>query len=303
MAVAAAVTVAVVAVACSTGDGPTAANSTPSPLPCDPDATPQPGPRIVVAATGSTPRTPLRYQPAAGRSTRSTAAEAMSTSQSSGAQNSTDRQTARVTYTATIRAVCDQVFTRDIVYGKPEIGHPAQQEGVADSRFALLDGLVVREARTSRGLLVAASRSAPAGVDPASQNALDDLLGQLGQSTVVFPEQPVGIGARWASEQFQTVSGITLNTRTEYTLTGRTAREVTLAWSLTAGAAPQVAQVQGRSVSLDSYEASGSGTLRVDLAAAATSTGQLSLSVRQHLRADATPVRQQVDETVTVSTP
>jgi hypothetical protein len=292
---------ALLATACTTGGTGGAARAAPAPLPCDPHAVPRPGPRIAVASPGRAPRSPLRYHPVAGHAVRSTAVEETSTDQSVDSRRRTFRQTARVTYTARVGAVCGRLFTVTLVYGTPAVDHPDPQETVPGSRFALLGGLVVRESRDLRGLLVTASRAAPAAADADTQEALDELLGQLGQSAVVFPDRPLGLGARWTSEQVQTVSGVRMTSRAEYTLAGRSDRQVTLRWRLTAGAAPQVARIQGRSVSVDSYAATGTGTLEVDLAAGTATAGRLELSVRQVVQAGGTPVDQRARVLLTVA--
>ncbi|HEV3401361.1 MAG TPA: DUF6263 family protein [Acidimicrobiales bacterium] len=58
--------------------------------------------------------------------------------------------------------------------------------------------------------------------DPTIKSLLDSMSSQIGNLTVPFPEEPVGPGARWRGTSSATISGITMNTTTNYTLRSRT---------------------------------------------------------------------------------
>lgn len=289
--------------ACSTGGGRSVADSTPSPLPCRRDAAPISHSDTSVLSTGATPASTVRYRPSARRVVHAAVSQSITETDISVDGPVTTRVSAQVPYTVRFSAVCGPVFTTTTVYGKPRVRASGKGAASARSRLDLLDGLIVREARDTHGRLLASSRSAPAGVDATTQRSLDDLLGQLAQSAVVFPERPLGVGARWTSQRDQSVSGFALTSTAQYTITGRTTDEVTLDVRLDVGAAPQVRSAQGSRVSLMRYRGTGSGTLRINLATGLASTGTITLKVDQQTRSGDSQINGQVTQVVTLSAP
>ncbi|HEY9476620.1 MAG TPA: DUF6263 family protein, partial [Mycobacteriales bacterium] len=168
-------------------------------------------------------------------------------------------------------------------------------------RLGLLHDLVLREARDTRGQLVASSRSAPGGVDASTQQDLDDLLAQLAQSAVVFPEQAIGVGARWTIQSRQAVSGFSLASITRYTLRHLSADEVTLDLRLEVTAKPQVRSAQGSRISLESYRGTGSGSLRINLGTTLSSTGTITLVVDQRTSTGDTRTDNRITQQVQLS--
>ncbi|HEX5493139.1 MAG TPA: hypothetical protein VFX70_01010 [Mycobacteriales bacterium] len=291
---------------CSTGGVRVLADTTPSPLPCRPDAGPILRSDPAVRSAGTPPLTELRYRPNAPATLHAAVSQTIVRTVTSAGGPATARVTARVPYTVRFSAICGSHFTTETVYGQPRVlagGADIADTDAVRSRLGRLDGLVVRESRDTRGRLVASSRSAPAGVDQTTQQSLDDLLGQLAQSAVVFPEQPLGVGARWTIERGQTVSGFALDSTARYTVRARTLGEVSLDVALDVTARPQVNSTQGHRVSLLSYRGTGSGSLRINLGTALPSSGSITLTVDQKLDTDGTRADNQVTQVVRLSGP
>ncbi|HEY9391382.1 MAG TPA: hypothetical protein VIR27_16655 [Mycobacteriales bacterium] len=288
---------------CSTGDPRPATNATPSPLPCHRDAEPGPQPEPVVSSTGAAPRTVLRYHPTAGTTARATVTRTVTQTGTSTRSPSTATTTVQVPYTVTVAAVCGQVFTSTAVYGEPRIQAAGAGAAAARERLGLLRDLVLREAHDARGRVVASARSAAGGTDAATQQDLDDLLGQLAQSAVVLPAQPVGVGARWSTRSSQAVSGFALTSTTSYTVGHLSADEVTLDLHLEVAAEPQARSARGSQVSLENYRGSGSGSLRVNLATALPSAGTITLVVDQQTSSRDTRTDSRVTQRVRLSGP
>lgn len=286
---------------CSSGNTSASAGSTPSPLACDPKATAKADQAVTLGTAGQAPASPLRYLPQPGHNQHGTVSQTVTLQVTENGTPANSAVDAAVPFSVTVRKVCDQVFTMDTVYEAPRVTASGQGADAAKQRLGLLSGLIVREARDTRGHVITTSRSAPDAGNPAAQQAVDQILGQLAQSSSVFPEQPVGIGATWTSQRPQTVSGLNLGSRADYTLLRRTDREATLAVRVTITAAPQTATVDGRKVTLEQYRGTGSGQLTVDLTGVSATTGQISLTLHQRMRVDGRVTEHTVSQKVSFS--
>lgn len=271
---------------CSGAGAEVAGNATPSPLPCDSQATAAAPPDIVVLSTGDSPRSTLRYRPTPGLTAPGTVRESITDVRTLAGTTTRTTTTTRLPFTLRITAVCGAVFTTRTSYGTPTVSSSGDRADAARRRMSLLDGLTVREVRNNRGAVIRSSRSAPGGVDPASQQTVDDLLRQLDQSALVFPSTALGVGARWTSTRRQQVAGFSLTLTTTYTISQRSARQVALAARLAVTAPAQAIRQQGRRLTLDSYQATGSGSLRVDLTSGVVTAGTLTESVHGRIGSD-----------------
>ena len=88
--------------------------------------------------------------------------------------------------------------------------------------FEELDGLQGTGTVDASGRQEALSVDTGRVSDPLLKSTLESMASQVGNLAAPFPAEPVGPGARWRSTSTVTVSGITMNTTTTYTLRSRT---------------------------------------------------------------------------------
>lgn len=73
---------------------------------------------------------------------------------------------------------------------------------------------------------------------PPVGSTIDSISSQVGNLSAPFPDDPVGVGARWTSTATAKVNGITMNTTTHYTLRSRTGDQYEIDYTQEAEAPP-----------------------------------------------------------------
>lgn len=131
------------------------------------------------------------------------------------------------------------------------------------SRQQILKSVAVLEGTTVRVVYDRSARTVSSEVEyghkagsQVAKRLLDDFASQAGNMSVLFPEQEVGIGARWKADSALTIGGITSDVSTTYELTGLTADGYTV--DVTARQVPRPGTVAGGEVIGGSTKATGS---------------------------------------------
>jgi hypothetical protein len=105
--------------------------------------------------------------------------------------------------------------------------------------------------------------------DPTIKSLLDSMSSQVGNLSVPFPDEPVGPGARWRGTSSATISGITMNTTTSYTLRSRTGDRYELDVVQEAEAPPGPIDFPnlpaGAETSIESFKLNSNGDIAGDL--------------------------------------
>ncbi len=246
---------------------PTTAPATTAPETSDADA----GPTVTLLDPGAEPRSPLRFDLAAGTSV-------MTTSQS---QEITQTFGGRTQPTAAFGLVfvmqIDTVPVADgyevtstltSVASGPDIA--ADVAAALDEQLGLLVGFRSVSVVDDRGRILRAE------VDETTLAAapaeIADLMRQLGESNQVaapLPDEAVGVGARWQVEQRLELNGISLVQTTEYTLTAVDGSVLTI--EVVGGQTPtettvELPGLEGIDVEILEWTTSTTGSLIIDLA-------------------------------------
>lgn len=105
--------------------------------------------------------------------------------------------------------------------------------------------------------------------DPAIRSTLDSLSSQIGNLSAPLPNEPLGVGARWTARRSATINGITVNTKTTYTLRSRAGDRYELDLVQDADAPPGPTDLPnlpaGTEASIERFEIHGTGRLTGDL--------------------------------------
>ncbi|MBA3545321.1 MAG: hypothetical protein H0T76_02445 [Nannocystis sp.] len=146
---------------------------------------------------------------------------------------------------------------------------PAMVEAMRTSMGAM-KGMKGHARLSSRGEVCESSLEIPDTVSPQQKQTMDGLQQSLQQVSVPFPDEPVGVGARWeVTYQLNQLQGMDLTQVATYELLERTATTVKIAATIVQSAKPQTVNPPGLPpgavVHLDSLDSKGSGTTVFDL--------------------------------------
>ncbi|MDA1277899.1 MAG: hypothetical protein O2960_28210, partial [Verrucomicrobia bacterium] len=140
--------------------------------------------------------------------------------------------------------------------------------------------------QTDLGTIHGLSSKLPRNLDPSLMQQLNQVQGGLQDSSVIFPEEPVGAEARWEVAFPEAASrGIKTRKTVTYTLTSRSESSATFTVSVRETATNQAidnlpGMLPGMSATLNSLDVTSSGQMRVDLTSSAAK-GSLSGRVNQ----------------------
>jgi hypothetical protein len=144
-----------------------------------------------------------------------------------------------------------------------------------------LTGLVVTQTFSPRGIIVDAALDLGSVKDPALRPLMETMQTSFGQMGAPFPEEPVGVGAKWrVASEIKVSERNLLDQTTTFALLERTERggklEVRIEQSAKPGAF-ELPQAGGGKVDLVRMHASGTGTIEFDRTSPAT-FGNLDMS-------------------------
>lgn len=170
-----------------------------------------------------------------------------------------------------------------------------------DAELAGADGFTVSYATTPSGKPVTMSLYAPDSASDIGRAGMETRLGNLVTLAVVFPDKPVGPGARWTVESRITGSTTMLQTMT-YTLTELDGRTVGLdvevdqrpsigALSLDAVLPPADADGSAGELRVESAETSSTGHLEIDLDDPLPRSGSIVFTTRIIYAGDDSEIR------------
>jgi len=174
-------------------------------------------------------------------------------------------------------------FTLDAVDVVAGDSPPAMVEALRTALGAM-KGITGHSRLTSRAEVCEASVKVPDAVPPQLKQTMDGLQQSMAQISVPFPEEPVGVGARWEVSTRLANQGVDLNQTTTYEIVERTPTTVKVATKITQRAAPQKMNPPGLPpgavVNLESLDSSGSGTTVFDLTRVVPQDGQVIMATK-----------------------
>lgn len=183
---------------------------------------------IRLVETGRKPRAVRAYQYAVG--TRQTVtmevAQGVRTSIGNGVDTEFEIPPIRYTMTATTDAVDAEgnasmtlVVDAVEVLEDPDAEEPVDAATMAEMEGALagLIGATFRSVAAPNGRTLSASADL-SGIDPTIAQQVTAIMDQMAQQTQVFPDEPIGEGARWILTSTLTANGITFRNRQTVTL-------------------------------------------------------------------------------------
>lgn len=169
--------------------------------------------------------------------------------------------------------------------------------------MADLKGMSGHSTVSNRGEVCDAAFKIPDNVSAQVKQTMEGMQQSLQQIAVPFPEEAVGVGAKWeVITRLDHAQGLTLTQTSTYEILERSGSTVKLATSVTQKAAPQEMHPPGlppgASVHLESMESSGAGTTVFDLAKVVPADGQMALSTKMAMTVQAMGQKQAMKMTM-----
>lgn len=225
--------------------------------------------QVTLLDPGAEPRQELRYRATDGTTDAVTQRNQLTLVQEFGGQ----RQEVQVPASSVdvdyvVEEVVDGGFTTVGTYGATRVeGDDAAAAETARLLEQITGAQLVTE-MTDRGAITATRIE---GVEDTGNPVFDQLLGSLVDSAsslaFPFPEEAVGIGARWLVETEVEVSGLPISARYEVTLTELEGDRVVADIAAGLEFVPGPVVVQGTPAEVESGQLDGTGTVTWDLAA------------------------------------
>lgn len=273
---------------------PTPPVATPTPPPKnEPVATSGEGPTIKVLDAGAEPREPLRLALQAGQTQAMTMTMRMAMSMELGGKSlpKTAIPPVQMTMNLTVKEITPEGDIRSefVLTEMDVLPDPSAMPGVADQMKTMLSGMRNISGTSlisSRGIGKSAEFSLPKDLNPQIQQTIDSMRQQINQLSVPFPEEALGVGARWTVTQHLDQQGMKLDQVATWELRERSGSAVKLGNTLLQTAAPQAISAPGlppgATVLLDALDSTGKGDVEVDLSKLAPikSTADLSMNMR-----------------------
>ena len=228
-------------------------------------------PTVVVSETGAEPRSTLRYDLSAMQPQTMVMTMDISMTMDGMMGNQTQvMPRLRMTMPMSEVQMAGENLTVNYTLGGMEA---LEREGVMPQLVPMMQQ-ALSEIGTMSGSLTLDHRGALVdstfnmdGADPAVAAQMQSMQDSMQQMTVPLPEEPVGVGAQWTVDTEVQASGMTVSQRATYQLTEVTATGAAMSVTLTQTAGSQAIEdpslPPGVSVTLDSLETTGTGTMRL----------------------------------------
>ncbi len=145
---------------------------------------------------------------------------------------------------------------------------------------------------TPRGMTVNAEMQVPQDANPQIKQMVDSMRQQINQMSVPFPEEPVGVGARWKVTTKMDTGGIQVTNIYHYTLekmeNGNLEMKVTLEQTAEPQEVKNPSLPPGTVVKLTELASSGNGTIRTNLSQLVPQSEIVSeMKMKMHIQAGA----------------
>lgn len=258
--------VALVAGACGGDDETVAPTTTSAPTTTTREPEPVPGRAVVeVLDAGQEPRQALRLAVEPGTQQAVVLVQEQHQEVVIGTQSQATDTTTEQPVTYRVDAVSDGRIETTTVYGRGRlIDAPGDGSGaIVEEVLAAFDGAEGRATFNDRAEVL---ELVPPRVEvPSLQPVLDALLtgiaSQASQLSMPFPEEPVGVGARWRVRTTAEISGLALTLRSDLTVTAITDESVTAEVHQTLTFVPGPVELSGARGEMLGGELTGGGTV------------------------------------------
>lgn len=158
----------------------------------------------------------------------------------------------------------DAAFKRPKVIASA-LTSPAVVKAMNDA-FKGVEGITGYTVMTNRGFVKEVKLDVPASTSPQVKQMLDSMKQSMSQISSPFPDEAVGVGAKWDTITKVSANGIEIQQTASNRLVSLKGNKATLNIVLAQTAKPQTFSANGITANLESYAADGTGETVFDLA-------------------------------------
>jgi len=136
------------------------------------------------------------------------------------------------------------------------------------SIFGGLKGLSASGVMSSRGVIKSVDVKVPADASPQLRQSLDQMKDSLSAMSAPFPEEPIGVGAKWEFKQVLKSQGMTIKQTSQYELLSLDGERAEVKLTILQSAASQKIaspMMPGMKMDLEKFEGAGMGKATYDL--------------------------------------
>jgi len=276
----------------------------PAPAPAVPDvaAPASQGSVVALVDAGVEPREPLRLQLKAGQEQVMLMTMRMGMAMQIGPNKmpKTDIPAMQMTMNLKVSEITGEgdirsEFSLDKIEVLPDKTTPAAMVDQLKAVLGTMTKMSGTSTITTRGIVKSADFNIPADVNPQIKQTVESMRQQINQMSVPFPEEALGVGAKWTVTQHLEQQGMKLQQVATWELKGRDGTVVQLASSIVQSAPAQAIAApgmpEGAKVSLERLDSTGSGTTQVDLTHVAPIKGDMKMTSSIAMTTDANGVK------------
>jgi hypothetical protein len=150
-----------------------------------------------------------------------------------------------------------------------------------------MDGLSGSATVTSRGFSKDIDIKTPPGANAQVAQFLDSIKQSIGQMTAPFPEEAVGVGAKWDTLMRISQSGMNMTQVASNEIVALDADSVTLSIKIKQDAPRQTITKDGQTATLESYTGGGTGETTLKLASIVPTKALVTLESNMSMKAGA----------------
>lgn len=161
---------------------------------------------------------------------------------------------------------------------------PAVVKAMNDA-FQGVDGITGYSVITNRGFVREVKLDVPANTSPQVKQMLDSMKQAMAQASSPFPEEAVGIGAKWDTITKVSANGLEIQQTASSRLVSLKGNKATLNIVLAQTAKPQTFTTNGITANLESYAADGNGETMFDLTSLIPTTATVGMKSEMKMSA------------------
>lgn len=156
------------------------------------------------------------------------------------------------------------------------VGVPTGTNNEQNAAIATAEGFIMSEERAADGQVSARTFQAPTSATDGARASVEAALGVMNAFPVVFPEQPVGLGATWTVDTLVN-EPVAMQQHITYKLVERNGQAVTLEVSVTGN--PTVRSFGNTELEILDSQVTGQGRVQLDLTKAFITRGTIDMAV------------------------
>ena len=155
------------------------------------------------------------------------------------------------------------------------VGTPTGTNADRNEDIASAEGFTMTSTQQTDGQVTEREFAAPEGATDSARASVESALNQMNDFPIVFPSEPVGVGAKWVVSN-RVDAGVSMFQDITYTLTARSNQNVTL--KIDVDRRPAVTSFGQTELQVEDATTESSGQLQLDLTRSLPTRGQVDVA-------------------------